>query len=51
MLVLLVRLVRRVVQKGFRVGVVSGSCFNLFLVAFKLGGCSMLNTRPVLNVQ
>ena len=36
-LVLLVRPGHRVVQTGFRAGVVSGSFFNLFLVVFKQG--------------
>ena len=45
-LVLLVRLGHRGVQTD---SLVTGSFFNLFRVVLKLGGCSMLNTRPLLN--
>src|SRR5699024_7111802 len=44
--------VRRVWRRGCWAGVVSSSCFNLFRVVFKLGGCSkVLNTRPLLNFK
>ena len=46
-LVLLVRLVPRGVQTD---SLATGSRFNLFRVVFKPGGCSMLNTRPLLNM-